>query len=188
MLWWYVLLDVDDLWDLFESLAWSQWNHERASDCFECPSHTFHDSHAYSPLQCSYCQPVDHDANSCPYYDISDDCYPNLNALIETMNERLNCFVDMMRERGILHEIDPCPSCPRLEVSLCDDYESSLALEPAFITQTPLTGLEEVIDPPSVAPSLSSTPNDTTDGVVSYLSSPLRLAQCTGLELSLIHI
>ena len=46
-----------------------------------------------------------------------------------------------------------------------------------------MIGLEEVIDPPYVVPSLSSTPNDTTDGVVSYLFSPLPLAQCTGLEM-----
>ena len=47
-----------------------------------------------------------------------------------------------------MYEIDPSPSSPRLEVSLCDDYESSLPLEPDFMVDSPLTGLEEVIDPP----------------------------------------
>ena len=176
-------LNADDLWALFESLAWSQWNHNSASESFEYPSPTFHDLHAYSPLQCSYCQSVDHVTNYCPYYDISDDCYANLNALIGTMDERLNFFVDTMRERDIMLETDPSPSSLRLEVNLYDDYESSLPLEPAFITPTPLTGLEKVIDPPYVAPSLSSTPSDTTGGVVGLLSSPIPLAQCTELEM-----
>jgi len=82
--------------------------------------------HVDSPLLYSYCQFVDHDANSRPYYDISDDCYVKLNAIIETMNERLECFVCKMRECGILHETDPNPSSPRLGASLYDDYESSL--------------------------------------------------------------
>jgi len=53
---------------------------------------------------------------------------------------------------------------------------------------TPLTGLKEVIDPPLppspfVASSLSSTPRDTTENVLSLLSSPLSLAQSTRLEM-----
>jgi len=30
--------NIDDMWDLFESLAWYQWHHERASESFGCPS------------------------------------------------------------------------------------------------------------------------------------------------------
>jgi len=53
---------------------------------------------------------------------------------------------------------------------------------------SPLTGLGEVIDPPLtslplVAPSLPSTPRDTTEGVLSLLVSLLPLGQCTGLEM-----
>jgi len=52
---------------------------------------------------------------------------------------------------------------------------------------TPLTDLEQVIDPPLiclpfVTSSLSSAPRDTTIGDLTLLASPLHLAQCTGLE------
>ena len=46
----------------------------------ECLSPTSYDFHAYSPLVCSYCHSLDHDANSCPYSDISDECYAKLDA------------------------------------------------------------------------------------------------------------
>jgi len=51
-----------------------------------------------------------------------------------------------------------------------------------------LIDLEEMIDPPLVSlpfitPSLSSTPRDTTKGALHLLSSPLPIAQCTGLEM-----
>jgi len=118
---------------------------------------------------CSSCNSFNHNANSCPY-DISNACYANLNAVIETINERLVYFVDSMRERGLLPRTEPSPSSPRLEVSPYDDYEPSLPLE-------------EVIDHPFVVPSLSSTPRDTIEGVLSLFSSPLHLAQCTMLEI-----
>jgi len=52
----------------------------------------------------------------------------------------------------------------------------------------PLTSLEEVIDPPLtslplVAPSLSSTPRDTTEGVLRLLSYLLPLTWCTRLKM-----
>jgi len=75
-------LNVDDMWDLFESLPWYQWHPEIASESFECLSSTSYDFHAYSPLVCSYCHSLDHDANSCPYSDISDECYAKLDAMI----------------------------------------------------------------------------------------------------------
>jgi len=87
-------LDVDDIWDLFEALPWYQWHHEVASnESFVCPSPTSDDLHTHSLLMYSYCQSFDHDANSYPYYDISNACYVRLNALIETMNARHECFV-----------------------------------------------------------------------------------------------
>jgi len=30
---------------------------------------------------CSCCQSFDHDMNSCPYYDVSDELYARLNAM-----------------------------------------------------------------------------------------------------------
>jgi len=39
-------LDIDNMWDLFESLAWYQWHQENASESFMCPSPTFYDLHA----------------------------------------------------------------------------------------------------------------------------------------------
>ena len=76
-----------------------------------------------------------------------------------------------------------------LRLGLYDDYESSIHLEPNFMVDSCLIGLEEVIDPPLtslpfVAPSLPSTPRDTTEGVLCLFSSPLPLAQCTGLEMN----
>jgi len=170
-------------------LAWYQWQHEIASESFECPSPTSYDFHAYSPLVCSYCHSLDHDANSCPYSDIFDECYAQLNAMIGIMNERLECFVGKMSETSLLHETNPSPSFPRLDASLYNDYESSLPLEPDFMADSPLTGLGEVIvrsltSLPFVSPSLPSTLRDTTECVLHLLSSyPLPLTQCTRLEI-----
>ena len=103
--------------------------------------------------------------NSCPYYNIFDACYARLNVVIETMNEQYECFVGEMRECGLLHETIPSLSSPMLKVTLDDAYESSLPLKPDFIAHTPLPGLKEVINPPFVAPSLSSTLKDITEGI-----------------------
>ena len=46
-------------------------------------------------------------------------------------------------------------------------------IEPDFMAHAPLIGLEEVIDPPFVTPSLSGTSRDATEGVLSLLSSPV---------------
>ena len=93
-----------------------------------------------------------------------------------------------MRETGLLHETNPSPSSPRLEVSFYDDCESFLSLEPTFVIDSHVTNLEEVIDPPLifvplVASSLSSTLRDTTEGVLCFLSCPFPVAQCMGLEM-----
>jgi len=40
---------------------------------------------------CSYCQSSDHDVNSCPYYDVSNEAYAIFNAMIEIMNKRALC-------------------------------------------------------------------------------------------------
>jgi len=42
-------LDVDDIWDLFESLAWYQWQYESVSESFVCPSLLPCGLHAQSP-------------------------------------------------------------------------------------------------------------------------------------------
>ena len=96
--------------------------------------------------------------NSYPYYDISNESYARLNAMIETMNERHEHFVSEMREFCSLHETDP-----RLESSLYDDYESSLPLDSNVVDDTHLTDLEKMFDPPLtslpfVAPFFSNTP------------------------------
>jgi len=129
---------------------------------------------------CSYCSPFDHNANSDPYYDIFVECYAKLDAMIGTMNERLQSFDGKKRESGLLYETNPSPSSPRLEISLYDDYESSLPLESTFINITSSIDLGEPVDPllaPSlIAPSLPSTPRDTTKGTLHLLSSLLHLA------------
>jgi len=52
-----------------------------------------------------------------------------------------------MREYGLLHEIDPSLSIPRLESSLDDDYKSFLPLKSNVVDDAPLTDLEQVFDP-----------------------------------------
>ena len=126
--------------------------------------------------------------NSYPFYDLFDESYAKLNAVIETVNERHECFVSEMMECDLLHETNPSLSSPTLEISLYDDYQSSLPLELDFMVRVLSTSLEEVIDPamisiPIVASSLSSTPNDITICDLNLLASPLPLAQCTGLEI-----
>jgi len=128
---------------LFKSLASYQWQYEYASKSSACPSPSPYDLHAQSPCVdhfkdsydyyssyphdvCSYCQFSDHDVNSCPCYDIFDELYARLNAIIETTNERHEHFLSEMREFGLLHETDSSPPIPRLESSLYDDYKSSL--------------------------------------------------------------
>ena len=48
--------DVDDMFNLFESLAWYQWHNENAIESFVCPAPISYDLHTYFPLRCSYCQ------------------------------------------------------------------------------------------------------------------------------------
>jgi len=111
-------LNVDDICDLFESLASYQWQYEFASESFACPSPPPYDLHAQSPSVdqirdacdhyssypldlCFYCQSFDHDVNSCPYYDVSDESCVRLNAMIETMNERQEDIISEMRECSV---------------------------------------------------------------------------------------
>jgi len=143
---------------------------------------------SYPHVVCSYCQSFDYSVNSCPYYDISDECYAILNAMIETMNEQHTHFDTEMRECGLLHETDPSLSFPRLEASLYDDCESFLPLESDVVDDATLTDLEEVFDPPLtsfsfVTPSFSCTPMDTSVSDLTFVVSPLLLAQCMGLEM-----
>ena len=88
----------------------------------------------YSHLVHSYCQYFDLDVNySCPCYDIFDECYARLNSIIETMNERHECFVSEIKKSGILCETNPSLPSPRIEVMFYDDYESSFPLESNFV-------------------------------------------------------
>jgi len=137
---------------------------------------------------CSYCSSFNHDVNSCPYYDVFDECYARLDGMIGTMNEQHEHFVSRIRECGLLHENGPSLPCPRLEARLYDDCESSLPLESNVVDDAPLTDLGEVFNPPLapltfVAPSFSSTPMDTSVSDLILLTSSLPLAQCTGLEM-----
>ena len=131
-----------------------------------------------------HCQSFDHDVNSCPYYDVSDEAYARLNTMIDIMNEQHWHFLSEIRERDLLHETNPSLPFPRLEASLYDDCESSRPLKSNVVDGSPLTNLEEVFDSPStslpfVAISFSSTPMDTSVSDFTLLASPLP-AHCTG--------
>jgi len=56
-------LNVDDMWDLFESLASYQWQCESARD-------SFRHYHFDPQVMCSYGQSFDRDVSSHPYYDV----------------------------------------------------------------------------------------------------------------------
>jgi len=112
---------VDDMWDLFESLAWHQWQYDDARD-------SYHHYSYYPYVLFSFCQSFDHDVHSCPYYDISYECHARLSVMIGKIHEQHMRFVSEMRECGLLHGTDPNLASTRLEVSLYEDYESSLPL------------------------------------------------------------
>jgi len=123
---------------------------------------------------CSYCH--DYDVNSCPYYDVFDEAHARLNAMIETMNERHEHFINETREFSLLRGTDP-----RLEPSRHDDRESSLPLGSNVADDTPSTDLQEEFDPPLTfwplfAPSFCSTPIATSVRDLTLLASPLPLA------------
>jgi len=73
------------------------------------------DHHSSYPLACVNYQSFDHDVNCYPYYDVTDESYAGLNAMIETMIEQHTCFVSEMWEYGLLQETDPNLPFPRLE-------------------------------------------------------------------------
>ena len=54
----------DDMWDLFESIAWHQWQSDDARD-------PYHDCSSYPHVLCSFRQSFDHNVNFRPYYDVS---------------------------------------------------------------------------------------------------------------------
>ena len=145
--------------------------------------------YSFSPLDaCSYCQSFDHDVNSCPSYDVFNDSCARLNVLMEKMKEQQDHFVSEKREFSLLYEIYPSLPIPRLESNLHDDYAFSLPLESNVVDDAPLPNLEEVFAPsltflPLVAPSFSSTPVATSICGSTFLTSPLPLAQCMGLEM-----
>ena len=130
----------------------------------------------------------DHDRNACPYYDVFDETYVRLNAMIETMNEKHNYFACEMREFGLLSETNPTMPSSRIEASRYDDCESSLTLESNLIGDAPLMHLEEMFGPsltslPFVVPSNYGTLINTIFSALTLLASPLSLAQWTGLQM-----
>ena len=154
-----MLLNVDDIWDLFESLTWYQLQWERASESFMCPSrllyglHTqssyvnqprvsYHHDSYYPHVVCSNFQSFDHDANSCPYYDIFDKCYAKFNTVIETLNEQYTHFVSEMKEYGLMYETNPGLPFFGPKANLYGEYGSLLTLEVVSTANTPLTNLD----------------------------------------------
>ena len=96
----------------------------------------------------SYCQSFDHDVNSCPYYDVFDESYARLNAMIKTINEQHEHFVSEVREFGLLCETEPSLAFLRFEASLYDDCEYFLLLKSNFINYAFSTSLEDVFELP----------------------------------------
>ena len=85
--------------------------------------------------------------NFCPYYDVSNESYARLNAMIVIMDERHKHFISEMRECGLLHETNSSLPFLIFEASLYVDYESSHALESNFGDNASLIYLEEAFDP-----------------------------------------
>jgi len=69
-------LNVDNMWDLFESLASYQWQYECASKSFTCPSPPAIDLHAQSPCVDQFRDAYGHDSSYlhdvCSYCQCSD--------------------------------------------------------------------------------------------------------------------
>jgi len=97
---------------------------------------------------CYYCQSFDHDESSCPYYDVFDELYAKLDAMIGTINEQHEHFVSEMREGGLLHETSLSLPFPRLQASLYDDCESSFPLKLNLVDDPRSTDLGEAFDRP----------------------------------------
>ena len=91
---------------------------------------------------CSYCQSFDHCENSCLYYDVFNELYARLNAIIKTMNEQYKHFVSEMRKFDPLYLIDPSIFFSRFEASLYNDYEFFLFLESNFVDDASSIDLE----------------------------------------------
>ena len=132
-------------------------------------------------MLCSFCQSFDHNVNSCPYYNVSNECYARLDAMIGIMNEQHERFISRMRECSLLHETNPSLPYPRLGACLYDDCESSFPLGSNVIDDAPLTDPVEVFDLPLtpltfVAPSFFSTPMGTGVSALTLHASPLSLA------------
>jgi len=53
-------LSVDDIWDLFESLPWHQWQYEYASESSVCPFPSPYDLHTQSPCIDQFKDVCDH--------------------------------------------------------------------------------------------------------------------------------
>ena len=120
----------------------------------------------------------DYKVNSCPYYNVFDEAYDRLNAMIEIINNRHEHFVIEMSESGLLHDTDPDLPFLRLKASLYDDCESSLPLESNIVDDAHLTDLEVELDHPLislpfVALSSSSTPIATSISDSTLLTPPL---------------
>jgi len=96
-------------------LAWDSYEIE--TSCF--------DSYNLPPCEIYHCS--DYNNNSCPYY-VSADGFARLTSMIETTNEEQIEFANKMREYDWLYETDLTFSSLRLDVNLCDDGASFLAL------------------------------------------------------------
>jgi len=64
-----------------------------------------------------------------PYYDIFNESYARLDAMIEKMNKRPEHLISEMRECGLLHETSHSLRTPRHEANLYDDWKFFLPLE-----------------------------------------------------------
>ena len=111
-------LNVDYIWDLFESLTWYQQRFESANESFMFPSSLpyglyaqslcvdqlrdlCHHHPSYAHVLCSYCQSFDHDVNYYPYYDVFNESFARFNAMIKTMNEWNKHFISEIKECGL---------------------------------------------------------------------------------------
>ena len=83
-------LGVDDMRDLFESLAWHQSQSDDARD-------PYHQHFSYPHVLCTFYQSFYHDVHSCLCYDISDEFHARLSAMIGKMHDQHMRFVSEMR-------------------------------------------------------------------------------------------
>ena len=97
----------NEVWDVFEKVAWETYTIDQAKQSVRSPSHeeynfqanfypsdhfmnSYDSFHSYMPpVLCDYCESPDHDASACPYRDYIDATYASFEKKINDMTDQM---------------------------------------------------------------------------------------------------